>query len=362
MRYSVKRKLIGLALTTLTTASVAGVGAVGVVSVQAMNQFQQNEENQIFEETKVKEDVDYYGGDQRYVDTKINIFTPFTENKTKYCNHLDPEHNGPIIVGYDKSTVSEATAEQFNHTFDHLNYLFNVINPNYKFETGYYDKDNCDIYVDFTKMNLSSRDKMYSAVGAYVDWKFDTKNTSVLESATIHFNNSINFATPELRYYMLHEMMHVLYGSNDVNWEKSPTFSVYNYCDVDFIIRQISCAYESIEDYKNGTIHSIGGHWKTMFDIVDSKGNSIGRPFLPLMTLEEKNSFVSMLPTDASTLVALYGDSSTTENRKAYIELLKEVLATNKKVFDIDYSQFGETSRKVTEQPYYDDDYTLPEI
>ncbi|MBO5885072.1 MAG: hypothetical protein J6Q51_04675, partial [Clostridia bacterium] len=83
--------------------------------------------------------------------------------------------------------------------------------------------------------------------------------------------------------------------------------------------------------------------------------------FLPLMTLEEKNSFVSMLPTDVSTLVALYGDSSTSENRKAYIDLLKEVLATNKKIFDIDYSQFGSLSSRVTEQPYYEDGFVLPE-
>ena len=358
MKFNKKKKIVAVALTsTLTLGSLTGCS-----NINSIKQFKLDPDNIVFEEDKVMNDIEYYGGDERYVDTRFSFINMFSNNAKDYCNHFDTgREDDSIIVGYDKSSVTEEQAKQFDYTFDHLNYLFSVINPEYKFETGFYDEKNCDIFVDFKKLNLKSKDHMYSSVGAYIDREFDKVNRSVVKGAKIHFNNELNFATPQLRYYMLHEMMHALYGSNDVDWEKSPTFSVYNYCDVDFIIRQISCAYESIEDYKNGTIHSLGGNWTTLIQIFDSNGNAVGRTFLPLMTLEEKNSFVSMLPTDVSTLVALYGDSSTSENRKAYIDLLKEVLATNKKIFDIDYSQFGSLSSRVTEQPYYEDGFVLPE-
>ena len=79
------------------------------------------------------------------------------------------------------------------------------------------------------------------------------------------------------------------------------------------------------------------------------------------MTLEEKNSFVSMLPTDVSTLISIYGDSSKIENRIAYIDLLQETLAKNKKVFDINYSQFGLNATTI-EQAYYEEGFELPQI
>lgn len=345
-KYIFKKALIGALIATTA-------GYVGVDKVNAMNTFQQNPENEIFEEDKVMEDVEYYGGDERYVRNKSDLLTVFTNDKTKYMTHLDTGHNAEIKVGYDQATVTDEQIVQFNHTFNHLNYLFDTINPDYHFVTGRYSAKESDIYVDFKNLSYIKVDEGMIA-GATTDWDFDFRNSSVIKGAKIHFNNQVELATPELRYFMAHEMMHVLYGSYDVNDMQSPTFSVYNYCDVSYIVGQISRAYESIDDYKNGVIKSIGGHWKDLLE-------GWGTPHLPVMTLEEKHSFVSLLPTDVSTLVAIYGDSSTIENKRAYLDLLNEVLATNKKIFDIDRTKYGEIDNNPTEQPYYDDDFTLPE-
>lgn len=357
-KFSIKKLLgFGLAASIVTGGVIFGADTTNK-SIEAMNDYVQDENNMVFEEDKVNEDMVYYGGDEGYLEMKTNLVTPYVKDKVKLYNHFDPGHDGDIKVGFDK-TVTDEQITQFNYTFDHLNYVFDVVNPDYKFATGRFSKKDCDIWVDFSRVGIASEEG--KVVGAYVDWDFDFYNPSVIRSAEIHFNKELNFNTPELRYIMLHEMQHILFASHDLESSKQEGFSTYSSFDMNFILKQISCAYESLEDYQNGTIRSMGGHWKPTFIIQDSNGNPIGRPFLPLMTREEKNSFVSLLPIDASTLVALYGDSSKPENRQAYLKLLHEILAKNKKVFDIDYSQFGENHWKVTEQPYYDTGYKLPE-
>ena len=80
------------------------------------------------------------------------------------------------------------------------------------------------------------------------------------------------------------------------------------------------------------------------------------------MSLQEKNSFVSLFPTDVSTLISIYGDSSKIENQKAYINLLYKTLETNKKLFDINPAKYGEENTEETiSLPYYKPDFKLPE-
>ena len=356
-KFRKKRKLM---LALVGAISFSG-SLAGCQYNDAYAEYLENPAVFVFEEQKVMNDIEYYGGDERYVENEDSFQDLFVKNDVELMNHFNTGKEGPIKVGY-ATNVSDEQAVQFDYTFKHLNDVFAVINPNYKFETGRFYESESDIFVEFEPMGRNTgSDGMYTTVGAYVDWKFDKDIDEVVRGATIRFNSSLDLAEPQLRYYMLHEMMHVLYGSKDVDWNKSPTFSVYNYCDVDFIIRQISNAYESKEDYENNVIKSLGGNWSTLFDIHDKDGNAIGRVFLPVMTREEKLSFVSLLPTDASTLVALYGDSSKEENRQAYLKLLHNILDTNKEVFDIDYTEHtGYQDRNVTEQPYYEDGYTLP--
>lgn len=355
-KFSVKKKLLGAILAVVATSAVVTGAIYTGKTVSEINNFQQDPSNKIFEKVKVEEALDYYGGDDRYIDSNFNLFNFLTKNKTEYCNHLDTNNNSSIIVGYDKATISKDVATQFNYTINHINHLFSIINPNYKFKTGFYDEKQSDIFVSFKEIPSKIFKSNTSNVAAYVDWEFDNQNTSVLKSAKIYFNPKMQFVTPQLRYYLLHEMMHVLYGSLDVDSSKSPTFSVYNYSDVDYIIRQISWAYESVEDYKNNNFTPLDENLLPLNSISGSF-----KPFLPLLTLEEKNSFVSMLPTDVSTLISIYGDSSKIENRIAYIDLLQETLAKNKKVFDIDYSQFGLNATTI-EQAYYEEGFELPQI
>lgn len=347
-KYRKKKKIIAGLLAF--DALVLAAASIGKISVDKLNKFQQDESNDIFSKSKVVRSIDYYGGDYRYIQSNYNILTPFTIDKTVYCNHLYTD-GSPIIVGYDKNTVSAEEAKQFDYTFNHINKLFSVINPKYKFKTGFYDKSNCDIYVDFSKMPKSAD----GIVAAHVQRKFDLVNSNEIKSATIHFNEQVEFGSPELRYYMLHEMMHVLYGSKDVDWQKSTTFSLYNYNDVNYVIKQISCAYESKEAYENGDFKYISGLWSSegyFGDLINIGGF---KPHYPIMSFEEKNSFVCLLPTDVSTLIAIYGDSTTRENREKYINLLREVLSVNQNIFDI-----KKDTAVIATQPYYDDDFELP--
>ena len=352
-KYTTKKKIVtGLLKTGLALLMLAAV-TFDVSIVNDLNEFQSDESNDIFKQSKVVENIDYYGGDMRYIDTNFNLFNVFTKEKTVYCSHLYTDGK-PIVVGYDAKTVSKEYATQFDYTFDHLNYLFNVINSDYKFVTGFYEKSKCDIYVDLKEINND-----YKKIGAYVERKFDIKNRAIIKSATIHFNKNLKYGSPELRYYMLHEMMHVLYGSNDVDYRTSPTFSVYNYNDVSYMVRQICCAYESLEDYKNHLHNCVGYHQEG-----DCGSFINSRYYYPLMTREQKNSFVSMLPTDVSTLISIYGDSSTIENRKKYLDLLEEVLNANKAIFDVNFGKYKEPANydNVSEQPYFKEDFELPEL
>ncbi len=352
-KFKFKRKLKGLLITSVVTASIVTSTIYSANTVATLNNYQQNPQNQIFEKEKIIQDISYFGGDIRYIDDNFNIFNLLTKNKTDYCNHLKAK-NTEYIIGYDESTVTPEVAKQFDYVIEHINYLFSIINPNYKFKTGFYSQKDCDIYIDFRNIPKLIFDNDSENIGAYVNLKFNNQNKSQVESAKIHFNKNMEFITPQLRYFLLHEMMHILYGSKDIDYTQSETFSIYNYNDINFIISQISWAFESVEDYKNSVYKPLDPNIVQLY-------TSGLKPFLPLLTVEEKNSFVSLLPTDVSTLIAIYGDSSKIENKKAYINLLNEILEKNKKVFDIDYSVYGENLPK-TSQYYYKDDFMLPEL
>lgn len=306
-------KLISLILIPLILAG--GVGAVYTYGNETVEQY--NNANQVYNIDKVKEDLKFYGGDSRYVDKNLTLFGL---KKTELNTHFNIGEERAIKVGYS-SNISEEYKQQFQHTFDYVNSIFKVINPNIRFEIVSDSQKNCDVWIQGKPLKKDA--------GMSIQIETDRINASQITGATINVNSNLELSTPQQRFYLIHELLHLLTGSADVNYYQSPTFSVYNYNDMGFIVSQVETAWESEEEKKEAT----NGHFATL---------------RPVLTAEEKNSWVTYLPTDIGTLIALYGDSSIPSNKEAYITLLNETLK--------DCSEkFGKY------QPYFVDDFVVPQ-
>ena len=244
-------------------------------------------DNPTFLNTKVLEQLELWGGDIRYVDNNKNIYILKKENPL--ATHINVG-NRPIKVGYD-SNVSTEAKEQFDYTFKYFNELFEIINPNIKFETAYLDKDDCDIYVRIS-------DTLEKNIGAQVEISYNKVNSSKVSNADVHYNKEYLGDNAKLKFYLAHELMHVLYGSNDVNCEESETFSLYNYDNMAYIISRMNILAE----------------------------------FGP--TKDYINSFITLTPTDVSALIAIYGTPSI-ENQVKYKTLLENTEKTCKRTFGL---------------------------
>ena len=307
-KYS-KRKILKATIAWgLTSLAVAGMlTSCNYMTDEALDYINANP---IFAIEKVDEQLEYWGGDSRYVEQSYNKF--LFKNNSIYDHFYVGER--PAKVAYS-AAISEAERENYNHVFEYLNSVFEVVNPKYKFEIVE-GKNNCDIYID--------EDFVSDTIGAYVNPKQDSLHTSQVESANIFMNTNIEASDTYRRYMLLHEMMHVLFGSSDVDIYQSQTFSVYNYPDVSFMARKVEEA-RVVEEIEEGKY----------------TGNCA------FETTAEKNGFVQFLPTDLSTLIALYGDMSNPENVESYKVLLNEHLQQSYKLYG-DY------------QPYYEKGFTIP--
>lgn len=293
-KYRVKKNISNFFKTTFLLVA-ASLPTVGFMSYGKNKSLKYEQNNFIFENNKVNADIDYFGGDSRYVS---NIYNFFYFGQNNLYNHFNLGENRPIKVGFSEKITNEQK-EQFDYCFNYLNQIFEIINPKYSFELKDCNQEKeCDIFVDF--QNIEQRNGLN--IGAHVNWKKNYFTNSCISSAKITFNSSLKLSNTQLRFYMLHEMMHILLGSSDINEKESETFSIYNYGDVAFIISQIENAYSSKAE-------------------IPTNGLIIHRPIL---TKEEKNSYVFLTPVDLATLIALYGDSSKAENKIKYIELLNK--------------------------------------
>lgn len=307
------KKLIPIVLIPI----VIGTGCTPVYKYGVEPIEQYNQQNQIFDIDKVKEDLAFFGGDPRYVATNRPLYG--LKNAELYT-HFNLEEDRSIKVGF-ADNISDEYKQQFKHTFDYVNSIFHIINPDIRFELTDKNQDNCDIWIQGKALN--------EKVGMSIVTDRDKLTGSQLTGAVINVNSSIEMSTPQQRFYLIHELMHLLTGSSDVNYMESPTFSVYNYNDMGFIVDQVENAWESEEEKKEAT----NGKFATV---------------RPILSAEEKDSWVTYLPTDIGTLIALYGDTSIESNKDAYIKLLNDTLA--------DCSEkFGER------QPYFVDGYVVPQ-
>lgn len=300
---NIMKKATAIALCS-ATIFLGSIGAThGYFTYQAKDYI---ENNPSFSYVKVMDQVDYWGGDVRYVDRNENKILMKPSPLSTHFN----VGNRPIQVGYS-SNVSNEAKQQFDYTFNYLNKLFEVINPKYKFYTSYNSKNNCDIYIEFANL--------HNTFGALVLPKTDSINPSKITSAHIWVNDDYKNQNANLRFFLAHEMMHVLLGADDVNEYESKTFSVFNSADVGFICSRVNDAK------------------------IPTTPEQQNKPYY--LTNEQKESFITLLPTDVSTLISVYGNP-TKENSEKYLALLNYTYQKCKNFFG--------------DQPYYEKDYSLP--
>lgn len=314
-KYTTKRNLGAKIAWGLTVLGLAGV-AVGGVSYARNEALDYMDENKIFDVEKVDSQLDYWGGDDRYVD---NSYNKFTFKKNSIYDHFNVGDRAVKVVY--AANVSEAERQNYNHVFDYLNKIFEVINPKYKFEITEGYQANSDIFISNEPVSSTNGGP---EIGAYVRPQADFLHSSKVTSADIVMNSNVDACDTYKRYMLLHEMMHVLFGSLDVNENESQTFSVYNSGDVGFLYKKVESA-KVVEKLREG----------------EYKGDCA------FETTAEKNSYVAFLPTDLSTLIALYGDMSVPENVENYKVLLQEHLQQS-------YKLFGDN------QPYYESGFEIP--
>lgn len=286
---SLKLKLISTALLfTLAGATFTGCAAETTYE----------QKNESLSHDSVLDRINYWGGDARYINQNYN---PLLFRDSHLAAHFGNKGR-PIVVGYtSKCTNNEII--QFDYVVKYYNTLFQVINPNYSFKTiQCNDQSQCDIFVDFAPLKNS--------VGASVNCIRDSLNACIVEKANITVNSMVESSNTALRLYLAHEFMHIFYGSDDINETQSKTFSVYNSGDVGFMVSQIE---------------------KT-----------------DALTQSQKDTFVTLAPTDVATLIAIYGNHQSDEAHNNYVDLLEVTLEMCSMV----YGDF---------QPYFKNGYTLPE-
>ena len=303
MKYSRLKTLVPTAICVSTLIALTTfTGCTDEIYAESRKKAQEYfSQNQTFDIKKVDSMIDYWGGDSRYVKQSFN---PNTYQYNKIYNHFKNKKGEPIVVHYSNS-ISIDQQVQFDYVFKYLNDVFEVVNPNYTFIAQSGTSSNCDIYIEFTDI-----DKVINTnqeVLACTKVNYDSFNNSQISSAEIYCDKNIDVSNSYKRLALVHEMMHVLYGSGDVNENLSQTFSIYNYGDVSY-----------------------------MSYVIDRSKNT-----------ELQESYVFMTPTDLSSLISLYGDNTKTENKLAYLELLNNTLTSCSEVFG-------------PRQPYYEKGYNLP--
>ena len=306
-KFSKKKSFKMSFVSTLAVVEIVSLLTTGVIGNVIANNY--IEDNSSYNSDDVINDITIFGGDLRYIDHNFNAFL---FDKNPIVSHLE-QKDSPYVIGYS-SMLSENDKAQFNYVINYYNQLFSVINPAYKFEAKECEKSECDIFVEY--------DLLPQEVNANVTTKRHIINSSAVKSAIIRINNAKEMDNATKRIAFAHEMMHILYGSKDVNYMDSKTFSVYNYNDATFMAQTIENSkeppYASLKDKPH------------------------------YVTKEKKDSFISLTPTDVGTLIAIYGDTSNPQKKCEYIKLLEKTLFECSKV----YGEF---------QPYFEKEYELPD-
>lgn len=248
--------------------------------------------------------LNYYGANSNYLGKSF-----MSVGYRKFC----PKDTKHIKVGYS-SNITDEQLQQFNYYYDYLNSVFEIINPNYHFETGKSDKLNdCDIYVEFTP--FSKMGKIGDKIVAFVDYKEAILDYNKIKKDIIYFDSEKDFSKAELRFYMAHEMLHALTGNEDIGLGTDLPMTVFGYKSLNEIIY-------NVENYRNYKSYE------------ENK--------------EIQDEFITYMPYDLSALISLYGNIKDEQNRNNCISLLKDTLKTCQEVL-------------YDEGKYFEDEYILPD-
>ena len=288
----IRDMIIALSCSSIIVAST--LTNCSMVSEKVKKYF---DENRIFDIQKVDKMLELWGGDERYVDSRL---IPGTSQRNEIYNHFKNKKGQPIVVQYSPS-LSDEDINQFNYCFDYFNKIFKVINSDYSFITEKTSDESCDIYVGYNNLHDSK-------VIAITKPIYNETHSSQIKQADIIFNTHLGreISKSYKRHCMMHELMHAMLGSDDVDESQSQTFSLYNYMDVAFMSSQVDACSE-----------------------------------------EHKESFVTLLPTDLSTFISLYGDDISIEKKLSYVDLLNSTLENCYEIFGY-------------RQPYYEEDFEIP--
>lgn len=300
------KKIIKTAIKTTIVASLLfGTATCKIVGDKKIDEY--NKENPLFSTEKVENDIKTYGADIKLVEKQFNIIQ---FKKNELYNHYNID-SSVINVGIS-SVFSDEQIKSFNYTFDYLNKIFSVINPDYQFETKVIDKnfDDCDIKIKYKSLHGNT--------AALTSCLFLPPNNSNVKNPTIYFNKNVKSSDSYCKYFLLHEMMHILLGSDDLKEKMDAT--LYDYVYLNSVVSHTDKVF-SDESYHVWLEKILGGK-------------------------EAREGFVTYFPKDLSALIALYGDSSKPENVERYTKLLNETLETCTKLFG--------------ELQYYEEGFELP--
>lgn len=295
----ISKKMFISAISSLTAIGLF-IGALNI------SNYAYEKDNQNYIYNNVVDQITIWGGDERYVHQEPTA--PYL--KSNLVSHF--ENDGQPIRFYISKEIPENYKQQINYVINYYNKIFSIINPDYKFEITN-NEINCDV-------NVRYNSSLYKNTLAQIKINRDIFINSKITSAKIEINKNI---TPtQLRFSFAHELMHLMYGSNDVDYKLSKTFSLYNYDDASFMINMVDNA-------------------KIVTN--QSQLNKVG-----YLTSQQKNSFITLTPTDIGTLIAIYGDTSNLDNVEKYANLLNKTIEICKNFYG--------------NQPFFKDGYKPPTL
>lgn len=247
---------------------------------------------------KINLALDFYGGADRYLNDYFwGTYIKFAPYNTK-----------DIKVGVD-SSVPEKTKKEIVYCVDYINDMFAVINPNYHFKV--IDANtikNCNIYVSFD--NLAERFDSSFAIARAVTTNVELRNIfNCIDyaKAEIVFNSKMNKESCYDRMTFLHEMMHALLLTDDLQYgwaekytQYSVPFSLMSYSNYE----QITVTLDRYNKYEDENLNK-----------------------------QVKDTFVGYTPFDLAAFASRYGDIENEQNRIDCTNLIIDAYQKYKEVF-----------------------------
>lgn len=253
-----KNKALGVTLSILIFAQAAVIGGTNAPSVIYAIK------NPKYKVKAVNAAISEYGGDERFVNLKTGFWN--------IANNMLYDHiSSPRKIKIDNS-LNEEEKEAIIEVIDYINSIFSIINPKIHFEITNDQSFNIFMEKGYLRKATAETENYYALF-----------NNCEITSSKIIFKYDYKFEKTEFQYVLLHELMHVILGCQDVDESKSKTISVMNYTDLQYIIN-------SAKNHK----------------------------------LETGENFITYMPTDIASFISLYGEKG--KKKEKYIALINETL------------------------------------